>query len=237
MKMISFVSFKGGAGKSTALMSIASALVDRGKSVAILDADDNKPLLRWRQYAKDMETWDSRCEVTDIRDFEAFVEAHQSISAKAFDYVLVDTRGGGSDFNQELISNANLIVVPASLSIMEMDETFATLEWIGKLLDLTKSQVPVGILLNRTPRSERDLSTLQRRGLALLKNMPVFENRIPERQAFMDIKASGLMGHYIRVLVANPSTRVMAGHVKTAFAEIDLLTDELLEILDMQEAA
>jgi len=237
MQMICFVSFKGGAGKSTALMSIASALIERGKHVAILDADDNKPLLRWKKYADDMKTWDNHCTVEAVRDFEAFEEAHRDIMAKGFDYVLVDMRGGGSDFNQALAANANLIVVPSSLSIMEMDETFATLEWIGKLLELTKSEIPVGILLNRTPTSDRDLSTLEKKGQIALADMPVFENRIPQRQAFEDIKAYGLMGPHIKTLQANPLTRVNAHHLKIAFAEIDRLADEMLEVLNMQEAA
>lgn len=120
MQMISFVSFKGGAGKSTALMSIASTLIERGKRIALLDADDNKPLQGWRKYADDLYTWDSRCEVTDIRDFDAFEEAHRDISARNFDYVLVDTRGGGSDFNQSIFANSNLIIVPTALSIIEL---------------------------------------------------------------------------------------------------------------------
>ena len=237
MQMISFVSFKGGAGKSTALMSIASVLVERGHRVAILDADDNRPLLKWRKYADDLRTWDKRCEVVGVRDFDAFAEEYRRITSGSFDYVLVDTRGGGSDFNQEIVANANLIVVPTALSIIELDEAFGTLEWIGKLLKMTSSDVPVGVLLNRTPTSERDLSTVQRKGLLALANMPVFESRLPERKAFMDLKAYGLMYPYIRYLEADPGTRVMANHVKVAVAEVNRITDEILEVLNVTEAA
>lgn len=235
--MITFVSFKGGAGKSTALMSVASVLVERGNRVAVLDADDNKPMLRWRKYADDLETWDDRCEVIEVRDFDAFEEVYQKIAAENFGYILMDTRGGGSDFNQAIVHNANLIVVPTALSIMELDEAFSTLEWAGNLLKTTKSDVPVGILLNRTPTAERELSTVQRKGLAALSNMPVFENRLPTRKAFEDLKAYGMIYPYIRHLEANPVRKVMANHVKVALAEAEQLTDEMLEVLAVPVAA
>ena len=235
--MITFVSFKGGAGKSTALMSVASVLVERGNRVAVLDADDNRPMIRWRKYADDLETWDDRCEVIEVRDFDAFEEVYQKIVVENFDYILVDTRGGGSDFNQAIVHNANLIVVPTALSIMELDEAFSTLEWAGNLLKRTKADVPVGILLNRTPTAERDLSTVQRKGLAALANMPVFESRLPTRKAFEDLKAYGLICPYIRHLEANPVRKVMANHVKVALAEAEQLTDEMLEVLAVPEAA
>lgn len=236
MQMISFVSFKGGAGKSTGLMAIASALVERGHRVAIMDGDDNQPLTRWQKYANDLGTWHNRCEVIGVRDFEGFEDAYERSVRADVDYVLVDTRGGGSDFNQAIVANANLIVVPTALSIIEVDEAFATLEWLGKLLEMTATDIPVGILLNRTPTAERDLSTVQRKGLAALDHMPVFESRLPIRKAFEDLKAYGLMYPYIRLLQANPLRRVMAGHVKVASAEAEHLTDELLEILNSGKA-
>lgn len=122
MQMITFVSFKGGAGKSTALMSVASVLVERGNRVAVLDADDNRPMIRWRKYADDLETWDNRCEVIEVRDFDAFEEIHQKLATDNFDYILVDTRGAGSDFNQAIVHNANLIVVPTGLSTIAGQE-------------------------------------------------------------------------------------------------------------------
>ena len=35
MKMITFASFKGGAGKTTAVMAVTSALADMGKRIAV----------------------------------------------------------------------------------------------------------------------------------------------------------------------------------------------------------
>ena len=50
MKLIAFTSFKGGSGKSTTLMAVASILAERGMKVACFEADDNEPLATWRGY-------------------------------------------------------------------------------------------------------------------------------------------------------------------------------------------
>ena len=47
MPTISFASSKGGAGKSTSAVLLATELAQRGASVTIIDADPNQPVLRW----------------------------------------------------------------------------------------------------------------------------------------------------------------------------------------------
>ena len=47
MKFISIQSHKGGAGKTTLAVHLASAAVARGLSVRVLDADEQKSALLW----------------------------------------------------------------------------------------------------------------------------------------------------------------------------------------------
>ena len=48
MPVIVTASSKGGAGKSTLTLVLAQALAMVGATVTIVDADPNRPLLRWR---------------------------------------------------------------------------------------------------------------------------------------------------------------------------------------------
>ena len=47
MPVIPFVSPKGGCGKSTSAVLLASYLAESGHSVTIIDADPNRPVSRW----------------------------------------------------------------------------------------------------------------------------------------------------------------------------------------------
>jgi len=47
MPVIPFVSPKGGCGKSTSAVLLASYLAESGRSVTIIDADPNRPVSRW----------------------------------------------------------------------------------------------------------------------------------------------------------------------------------------------
>jgi chromosome partitioning protein len=47
MPTIVFASPKGGAGKSTSAVVLATELAGQGATVAIIDADPNKPVSRW----------------------------------------------------------------------------------------------------------------------------------------------------------------------------------------------
>ena len=48
MPVIVTASSKGGAGKSTLTLVLAQALDAMGATVTIIDADPNRPLVRWR---------------------------------------------------------------------------------------------------------------------------------------------------------------------------------------------
>ena len=47
MRVVAFISPKGGAGKTTAALTLALGLLDRGQRVAMIDSDPNKPLIQW----------------------------------------------------------------------------------------------------------------------------------------------------------------------------------------------
>jgi chromosome partitioning protein len=47
MPVIAFSSPKGGAGKTTAAMVLATVLAERGATVTVIDADPNKNVAEW----------------------------------------------------------------------------------------------------------------------------------------------------------------------------------------------
>jgi len=49
MPIIAMSNPKGGAGKSTTALLLATYLAERGAKVCVLDADPNQPILDWKE--------------------------------------------------------------------------------------------------------------------------------------------------------------------------------------------
>ncbi len=58
MQVITIVQTKGGSGKTTTAMLLASAALNLGRSVTLIDGDVNAQLGRWRD-SFELATWES----------------------------------------------------------------------------------------------------------------------------------------------------------------------------------
>ncbi len=228
MKMISFVSFKGGAGKSTALMAVASALVADGHRIALLEADENRPLEGWRRNALKLGTWDdANCRLLMADSFPAMQAAFASATAENRAYALVDTAGGGSELNTIVIAHSELVIIPTSLNLIDLDNTINTLQFIGEqVASQAEKPIEARILLTRFPQSA--LKSPERANLEALELMPQLTRRLRTRSAFADLKSMGLLHLNLARLADDPGNRLAAGHIRAALAEASDLTREIL---------
>ena len=111
MKLVTFASWKGGAGKSTALMAAACSLVAQGRRVALFEADPNATLRRWRENARASDTWDDRCDIYVADDMESFEASHEQALNAGFEIALVDTQGGATELNNTILANSAIIII------------------------------------------------------------------------------------------------------------------------------
>src|SRR5208283_264904 len=88
MPTIVFASPKGGAGKSTSAVILATELAGRGATVAIIDADPNKPVSRW---ANRPGKPTSLTVVADVTEDSILDQIDQAARQAAF--VIVDLEG------------------------------------------------------------------------------------------------------------------------------------------------
>lgn len=238
MKTITFVSFKGGAGKTTSLMLLASILNERGLRVGLFDADENRPLAAWKTYATGLGTWDAeRLKVFEALEEDQLEAAVEAAMRDRLDYALVDTHGGGSDLNQLILLNSDLIVIPTDLCVGELDEALKTMEYVLMLLKTAEMDIPTGFLLNRTPLDDGKFAVAEREGMDILRDLPMFDARLPIQRVFKDIKGSGPLNLYFHHLKADPATRFRAVNIKLALKTAEAFADELLDSLKTTEAA
>lgn len=237
MQIVCFSSIKGGAGKTTSLMVIASALVDRNLRVGLVEADDNGPLGAWREYGLDFEAWDDDlCTIYEVNGPEDLEPAFEAAEKEGVDVLLVDTRGGGSEFNDTIMLNSDLVVIPTGLSVMEIDEALQGLDFALATLQSSVKPITAAILANRVSPEKR-MPAAHREALDLLKELPVFSNHLKRRQVFEDIKATGLLGLYLKKLEALPGRKMQVPTIRAYLDEGKAVADELLEELQREKAA
>jgi chromosome partitioning protein len=114
---IVFARPKGGVGKSTAAVLLASELARHGGSVAMIDADPNRPLSQWVSRAGKPE----RRTVIDNATEESIIDSIETEAVRTT-FVIVDFEGTASMMAGYAMSRADLVIIPAQGSHLDPTE-------------------------------------------------------------------------------------------------------------------
>jgi chromosome partitioning protein len=117
MPTIVFASAKGGAGKSTAAVLLATELALKGAAVTIIDADPNKPVSEWAGREGRPE---NLTVVADISEKTIIDEIENA--AQKTPFVVVDLEGTASMMVAYAISRADLVIIPTQGSQLDAKE-------------------------------------------------------------------------------------------------------------------
>lgn len=143
MQTITFANSKGGAGKSTALMAIASALEARGHSTIIADLDDQGTLATWLTANDGSYDLPSK-EAVDIRQIY-FTDNDDQNADKTYDalvgiekekpeFLLIDTKGKAEKTNAIAMAAADRVICPTNGDSTEYDQIAFTFANFGAAL-------------------------------------------------------------------------------------------------------
>lgn len=232
MKQITFASFKGGAGKTTAVMAVTSALVEMNKRVALIDADENFLISDWRKYCQAADAWSEQISVFEADDMRSFEKAFETASESGADYGLIDTRGGGSELNNACLINTDLIIIPSALTQLDMTQALTTFEHVVELHDAMNEDIPTRLLFQRVPVGK--LTVSQKQDLEAMSDLPCLETKLHNRDAFAALGKRGLLHLVHTQMKSDPLKRISANHMATAIDEARALTAELFRTLGDQ---
>ena len=159
MKAITFVTQKGGSGKSTLCISLAVAAQQAGQSVCILEMDRQATVSDWAEHRRADTPEVAQIDATQLDDIMT------RLRDSDFDYVFIDTPGVDSPGSLAAIRAADLCVIPCRPTPADLRAFKPTLAAIYRL------EKKFAFVLNQTPpRSYRVRDAAD--GLAVLGVLP-----------------------------------------------------------------
>lgn len=216
MPIITFATSKGGAGKTTSAIILATTLA-RSKKVAVLDADP----------AKRLHSWAKKAPLPDrLKVFVTLGEKHiqdeiEELSEK-FDYVILDLEGAATRLNAYAMAESDLVIIPMGDEQQDAEAAIETVAYLGQEARTLRRTIPMRILFARTKPAVK--SRLQRSLNAQIRDkIGSFTTELHERTAFSSL-------HNLGGTLYGMDPNDVSGVAK-AIGNAELFVEELLETL------
>jgi chromosome partitioning protein len=187
---IAFISPKGGSGKTTAALLLALGLVERGRRVAMIDSDPNKPLVRWGALPGRPEavTVHPAPIVQDIRDAAREARRHDP------DWFIVDTEGSERGAMVFAALRFDLVLTPLSGSQLDLHEAIKAAEMVRAFGRRAGKPLTHRALLTRIPAAIKPRTLKSVVGQLREAGIPLLPTPLIEKEAFRALFNIGGVG-------------------------------------------
>lgn len=217
MPIIVTASSKGGAGKSTLTLVLAQALDAMGATVTIIDADPNRPILRWRKG----QSGSSVQVVGDVTE-SSIIKVIREQSAKR-QFVMVDLEGTANRLVSRAITQADLVLIPLQASALDSNEASRAVGLIQEEEEALEGRtIPFRIIMTRTnPQITTKIEASIYRSLSSA-GIPLMSTRLHERQAYKAI--------FVERLALNELGDAVNG-LEAARSNAERLAEEVVDLI------
>ncbi|UOM37180.1 ParA family protein [Acuticoccus sp. I52.16.1] len=184
MPVISFASSKGGAGKTTSAIILATELAE-GTDVVLIDADPARRLSRWSRLAP------IPPRITLVTSAgERAIQDEIAAGRSRATFVIIDLEGAASRLNSFAIAESDLVIVPSGDEQQDADEAIETMAQIAMESRARRRDIPAAVLFARTNAAVK--SKLEKHiNSELRAAVRVFDTELHRRTAFSSLHNAG----------------------------------------------
>jgi chromosome partitioning protein len=186
MPVIAFANPKGGAGKTTSALILATELATRGARVAVIDADPERWISHWAALPGRPGNLTVEGEVTE----DSILDVIEAAAARA-QFVIVDLEGTASLMVAHAIGLSDLVIVPTQGASMDARGAAKTIRLIRTQGRLARREIAHAVLLTRTSAAVESRSLRNVRDQLAEAGVALFETAIVDRAAYRDLMDYG----------------------------------------------
>lgn len=194
MPVISFASPKGGVGKSTSALLLASGLSAAGADVTVIDGDPNRTIHRWADACNE-----PGFRVHELPSDDAIIDQIEEAAATSA-FVIVDLEGSANLAMSRACSRTDLVIIPLQASPVDARQASRAIRLVMAESKQLRREIAYRMLFTRlnpaiATRDEREI-----RAQFAEAGIPVFTAALNERAAFR-----AMFSHYASLWTLEPS--------------------------------
>lgn len=182
MPIISFANPKGGAGKTTTALILATQLSENGASVTIIDADPERWISQWGG----LPGKPANVTILDGVTEDTIVDLIEEASGQT-QFVIVDLEGTASLMVANAIGMSDLVLIPVQGSSMDARGGAKTIRLISNQAKMARRAIPHCVVLTRTSAAVRSRALRNVQEQLSANNIAVCKTAIVERAAYRDL--------------------------------------------------
>ena len=162
MPVLSTLSTKGGAQKTTTTLCLGLALASKGYKTVLIDMDlSNASLSSWRKGREDLGkgmpedfqiiTAEEMAEILKKTEFLDFLEALQE-KLETSDFVLIDLEGTANEYMTDAIVSSHLLLAPTAMSNLDAQGIKRTFAQVRRQRKITGRDIAFRVVPTKTAK-------------------------------------------------------------------------------------
>jgi chromosome partitioning protein len=218
MTVISFVSSKGGVGKTTGSVVLAGELLAAGKSVTLIDADPNRPLMAWAQLG----ALPANLKLIADESAETIIDTIDE-ARRSTDYVIVDLEGTATDRVGFAVTRSDLVLIPVQGSVLDANEAAKSVKLVRQMSRVAGRDVPYRIYFSKMAAAIRERTARDIENQFTANKVPTLPIALLDRAAFRAMFSLGGTLHDLNAKHVSGLASAKDNALAFAQAAIDIL--------------